>query len=256
MVAPSARREGLHGLRGVAVVLVVLFHLFGAGRVSGGIDVFLAISGFLFTGLILRRVTGAGLDVPAYLARLVRRLVPPVLPVLAFVVLATLVLLPAPMRAQTWQETAAVLLYVENWQLIASQLGYDAAGVQTSPLQHLWSLSVQGQFYLLWPVVLGITWWLLGRLRLPARTTLAVVVLAVTAASFGYAVHLHHLDQPVAYLHTGARLWELTLPGLLALTAARRRLPQAVRVGLGWTGLALIVSCGFVLDGAALFPGP
>ncbi|WP_131103731.1 acyltransferase family protein [Ornithinimicrobium sufpigmenti] len=256
MVAPSARREGLHGLRGVAVILVVLFHLFGAGRVSGGIDVFLAISGFLFTGLILRRVTGEGLDLSAYLARLVRRLLPPILPVLAVVVLASLVLLPAPMRAQTWQETAAVLLYVENWQLISSQLGYDAAGVQTSPLQHFWSLSVQGQFYLFWPVVLTAAWWLLRRLRLPARPALAVVVLAVTAASFGYAVHLHRLDQQVAYLHTGARLWELTLPGLLALSAGHRRLPRAARAGLGWAGLALIVSCGFVLDGAALFPGP
>lgn len=256
MVAPSARREGLHGLRGVAVALVVLFHLFGAGRVSGGIDVFLAISGYLFTGLILRRAAAGGFDVPAYLARLVRRLLPPVLPVLAVVVLATLILLPTPMRAQTWQETAAVLLYVENWQLISTQLGYGAAGAQTSPLQHFWSLSVQGQFYLLWPVVLVLTWLLARALRLSALATVTVVVLAVSATSFGYAVHLHHLDQQVAYLHTGARLWELTLPGLLALTAAHRRLPRWLRVGLGWVGVALIVSCGFVLDGAALFPGP
>lgn len=255
MPAQHRRIEGLHGLRGVAVVLVVLFHLFGAGRVSGGIDVFLSISGFLFTGLIVRRLAAGGLDVRAYLARLVRRLVPPVLPVLTFVVLATVTVLPSPMRAQTWREVAAVLVYGENWMLISSQLGYDAAGTGTSPVQHFWSLSVQGQFYLLWPLVLGLAWWAGRRLRL-RRAAVLVAVLVVTAVSFGYAVHLHRLDQQVAYLHTGTRLWELSLPGLLALTGVHRRLPGGLRVVLGWAGLGLIVACGFVLDGAALFPGP
>ncbi|GGK61582.1 acyltransferase family protein [Ornithinimicrobium pekingense] len=255
---PQPRRQGLHGLRGVAVALVVAFHLFGAGRVSGGIDVFVAISGFLFTGMIARRVVrdGGRFDLPAYLARLVRRLLPPILPVLAFVLVGTFTWMASSARVATWRETAAVLLYRENFELIDSQLGYDAAGVQTSPLQHFWSLSVQGQFYLLWPVVILAGYWLARWRGWDARRVVALAVVAVALASFAFAVHLRSLDPQAAYLHTGARLWQLALPGLLALTVAHRRIPVPVRVAMGWAGVALIVSCGFVLDGAALFPGP
>lgn len=241
----------------MAVLLVVLFHVFGAGRVSGGIDVFLAVSGFLFTGMIARRaLTDGAFDAVAYLARLVRRLVPPTVPVLVFVLVGTLTWMASTTRVQTWRELAATLLYRENFQLIASQLGYDAAGVRTSPLQHFWSLSVQGQFYLLWPVVILTCAWIARRTGRSVRAAVALGVIAVAGASFAYALHLRSLDPQAAYLHTGTRLWELALPGLLALTVVHRRLPLTVRVVLGWVGVALIVSCGFVLDGGALFPGP
>ncbi|MFX0539329.1 acyltransferase family protein [Ornithinimicrobium sp. Y1847] len=253
----TGRLEGLHGLRGVAVLLVVLFHVVGAGRVSGGIDVFLAISGFLFTGLILRRLDAGSFDISAYLARLVRRLVPPVLPVLAFVLVGSLWWFPSSARLQTWRETAATLLYRENFELIDSQLAYEAAGVEASPLQHFWSLSVQGQFYLLWPLVLGLCWWLARLLRVRRVLVVAAGIAAVVALSLVYALQLRAHDQAIAYLHTGGRLWELALPGLLALAlpSLQGHLPRDLRVALGWLGLALIISCGFVLDGAQLFPG-
>lgn len=262
---PHERLRSLHGLRGIAVLLVVLFHLFGAGRVSGGIDVFVAISGFLFTGLITRRVLAGngGFDVPAYLARLVRRLLPPLLPVLVFVLIGTLTWLPTESRVQTWREVAAVLTYRENFELITSQLSYDAAGLQTSPVQHFWSLSVQGQFYLVWPVVILVAYWTARRLRIPPVRVVVVAVAACTVLSFAFAMRLHAADQEVAYLHTVARWWQLSLPGLLALAVGMgvrsHRAPllnTRARFLLGWLGVALIVTCGFVLDGARLFPGP
>ncbi|GAA4869386.1 acyltransferase family protein [Serinicoccus chungangensis] len=251
------RRE-LHGLRGLAIALVVVFHVFGDGRVSGGIDVFLAISGFLFTGMLAREAvrTGGRVDLGRYLGRILRRLLPTAVLVLAATWLAGRLLLPETRWVQLGREVRASLTYVENWELIASQLGYGAAGASTSPLQHFWSMSVQGQFYLLWPVVVVLGVLLARGLRVGPRAVLLAVVGAVGVGSFGYAAWLHHADQQVAYLHTGARLWEPALGGVVALLALDARLPRALRLLLGWAGVGLVASSGLVLDGGALFPGP
>lgn len=250
-------RPELHGLRGVAILLVVAFHLFGQGRVSGGIDVFLCVSGYLFTGILLREAAtrGGRIDPWAYLGRLARRLLPPLVLVVAAVAVVGLIVLPAMRHEALLREAAASVFYVENWALITSQLEYEAAGPATSPFQHIWSLSVQGQFYLLWPLLTVLAVVIAKRMGWSARTAMIVVSSVVAVGSFGYAVVLHHANQAVAYLHTGSRLWQLSLGALLALIGTKV-VPMAARPALGWLGIALIVSCGFVLDGAALFPGP
>ena len=250
-------RPELHGLRGLAIALVVLFHLFGGGRVSGGIDVFLAVSGFLFTGMLLREAAeNDGLIDPVrYLGRLARRLLPPLALVVATVTAAGLALLPPGRHVALLREAAASLLYQENWELITNQLEYAAAGPATSPFQHIWSLSVQGQFYLLWPLLTMLTVAAARALRVQPRAAMVLVTAAVIAGSALLAVQMHGSDQARAYLHTGTRLWELGAGALLALVSPAL-LPRAVRPAAGWLGLGLIVSCGFVLDGGALFPGP
>ncbi|WP_022925183.1 acyltransferase family protein [Serinicoccus marinus] len=257
-VLEAHHRPELHGLRGLAIALVVVFHVFGDGRVSGGIDVFLSISGFLFTGMLAREAvrTGGAVHVGRYLGRIVRRLLPSAVLVLAATWVAGRLLLPETRWEQLGRELLAGLTYQENWELIDSQLGYGAAGALTSPVQHFWSMSVQGQFYLVWPlVVVGCV--LVSRaLRRSVWPVLLVTVAGVTAASMVWAARLHLADQQVAYLHTGARLWEPALGGVLALLALERRLPRGVRVVCGWAGVALVATSGLVLDGAALFPGP
>ncbi|WP_165368645.1 acyltransferase family protein [Serinicoccus sediminis] len=254
----ARHRPELHGLRGLAIALVVLFHVFGDGRVSGGIDVFLAISGFLFTGMLAREAvrTGGRVDLGRYLGRIARRLLPAAVLVLAATWVAGRLLLPETRWVQLGREVRASLTYTENWELIASQLGYGAAGASTSPLQHFWSMSVQGQFYLLWPVVVVLAVLGARAVRGGVRWVLLGAVGAVAVASFGYAAWLHHADQQVAYLHTGARLWEPALGGVVALLALDARLPRALRLLLGWAGVGLVASSGLVLDGGALFPGP
>lgn len=254
----NRHRPELHGLRGLAIALVVLFHVFGDGRVSGGIDVFLTISGFLFTGMLAREAvrTGGGIDLARYLGRIVRRLLPAALLVLAATWAAGRLLLPETRWVQLGREVRASLTYVENWELISSQLGYGAAGASTSPLQHFWSMSVQGQFYLVWPVVVVLCVVAARRLRRPVWPVLLGGIALVTAVSFGYAAWLHAADQQVAYLHTGARLWEPALGGVVALLALDTRLPRSWRLPLGWVGVGLVATSGVVLDGGALFPGP
>ena len=255
---PAGFRPELHGVRGLALTLVVVFHVLGNGRISGGIDVFLTITGFLITGSLLRRVVAGGgrLDVKAHYGRLAQRLLPPLLVVCSAVAVAASILLPSTHWLQTARELTASVLYFENWELIASQLSYDAAGPATSPLQHIWSLSIQGQFHLIWPfVVLGAVA-LAPRLRRRPGVVLGVILALIVVASFGYAVYATGQDQQVAYFNTATRLWQPALGGLAALVLPTLRFSRRTRIALGWSGLLLIGSCGLVLDGAALFPGP
>lgn len=249
-------RPELHGVRGLAIALVVLFHLFGQGRVSGGIDAFLAISGFLMTLSLARRLEDGSLRLGPYLARLLRRLLPPVLLVLVAVAAAGYLLGPSGQQEQLVRELRATLFWAENWELINSQLDYAAAGPGTSPLQHFWSLSVQGQFYLLWFVLVVGAGWVGRRLGRTVWESTLVAVSLVTVSSFLWHVLVLADDQQVAYLHTGGRLWELGLGGIVGLVLPRLSLGHDVRVALGWVGVVLLVSCGFVLDGREVFPGP
>lgn len=255
-VRPAGHIPELHGLRGLALALVVAFHLFGDGRVSGGVDVFLVLSGFLATGSLLRRAQRRELRLGEHYGRTFSRLVPPALLVLVATAALAWWVMPRGMWVQTGRELVSSALYLVNWEMISGQLAYGAAGPQTSPLQHFWSMSVQGQFFVVWPVVVLAVVALARRLWVSARDVLLLVVLGLTAASFVFAQHLHAVDQPVAYFHSWARFWELGIGGLVALALPWLRPPGALRPLLGWAGLALVVSSGFVLDGGALFPGP
>ncbi|OAV59957.1 acyltransferase family protein [Enteractinococcus helveticum] len=248
----------LHGVRGLALTWVVLFHLFGDGRVSGGIDIFLAVSGFLFTGMLLREAAASGgrIDVLRYYGRLVRRILVPAAIVVAATLAAGLLLAPVTQHRQLWAEARASLLYFENIELINSQLSYGAAGPDTSPFQHFWSLSVQGQFYLVWPALAIIAVIVAKRFQTSAAKVMAIMIGVVFIGSFAYAIYVGRYDQSAAYLMTTTRAWELGFGGLLALGAGTLRLPQPLRAPAGWLGLMLIISCGFVLDGGRLFPGP
>ncbi|WP_170228549.1 acyltransferase family protein [Nesterenkonia populi] len=251
-------RPELHGVRGLAILGVVLFHLFGDGRVSGGIDIFLAITGFLFTAMLLREAAenGGMIRLGRYFGRLARRIIPPAALVVVVTAVVGYFVLPSTQHHQLFREARASLLYFENFELISSQLSYEAAGPDSSPFQHFWSLSVQGQFYLIWPIVAVLAVLLARVLRRSAAGVMAVFVGLVFAGSFVWAIHMGGVHQEEAYLMTSTRMWELAFGGLLALLGARLTLPRPLRMPAGWAGFALIVLCGFFLDGAELFPGP
>ncbi|MFD7308989.1 acyltransferase family protein [Promicromonospora sp. NPDC059942] len=219
----TPRVGAVDGLRGLALLLVVAFHLFGQGRVSGGVDVFLALSGYFATGTLLRRAEGGTLRLAAHYARTLARLLPAALVVLAAVTVALLALAPRLRWSAGLREVGASATFWENWELVHSALAYGAAGPDASPLQHFWSLSVQGQFFAVWPlVVLGLVAVarrraLAGRGPLTPRRLVSVVTAAATAASFAHALWLVHADQQVAYFSTFTRFWEVGVGALLAL---------------------------------------
>jgi len=248
----------LHGVRGLALFGVVLFHLFGNGRISGGIDIFLAVTGFLFTGMLLREAAASGGRVNPfkYFGRLIRRILIPAAIVIAATLAAGLLISPTTQHRQLWAEARSSLLYFENFELISSQLAYGAAGPDTSPFQHFWSLSVQGQFYLIWPLVAILAVVIAKTTKTSAARIMTILLSIIFVASFAYAVYVGSFNQDEAYLMTTTRAWQLAFGGLLALAGGTIRLPKSLRGPAGWAGVALIAGCGFFLDGAQLFPGP
>ncbi|WP_433654959.1 acyltransferase family protein [Nocardia sp. CA-128927] len=251
-------RADLDGLRGLAIALVVVFHVW-FGRVSGGVDVFLVLSGFFFTGLLIRRAESSGsVGVVPTLRRTIRRLVPAMVVVLAAIVAATVALRPYTQWSDVAAQTLASMFYYQNWRLALTWSDYLAADPSVSPLQHLWSMSVQGQFYLVALVVTAAAAWVcrrIGRARL--RPVLGGVVVVAAVVSFGIATIGTATHQGWNYYDSFARAWELLVGAGLAIAAPYLRLPKALRVALAGLGLAGVTLCGWlILDGANRFPGP
>src|SRR5699024_8470118 len=157
-----------------------------------------------------------------------------------------------------FDQTVASLLYYQNWELAYTASDYAAADATISPLQHLWSMSVQGQFYLIGlAVVLGGTalWRLLVRRGTPKWFLVGVVALG-TAASVWWSVIGQNANQAWHYYDTASRMWELLVGGLVAIVLAGIVLPWPLRLVTTAAGLFLVVSTGFFFDGAGYFPGP
>ncbi|WP_415395001.1 acyltransferase family protein [Rhodococcus globerulus] len=256
-------REDLNGLRGLAIALVVVFHVW-FGKVSGGVDVFLVLSGYFFVGSLVRRAEAGGSlnPLPAF-KRVFVRLFPPIAAVTFLTAAAALVLLPRTRWAGLADELTAVLGFFQNWQLALTSSDYLAADGSVSPLQHLWSMAVQGQFYLVAIAVVLVVASCVSRTRPELlRPTLTLVFGAFAVASFTYAAVMSGHDQAWNYYDSAARLWEPSVGALAALMLTRWNItrvgawPLALKTVLGIAGLASILLCGFFLDGAEQFPGP
>ncbi|WP_067608759.1 acyltransferase family protein [Nocardiopsis listeri] len=253
-VPTEGHRPEIDGLRAIAVLLVATYHVW-FGRVSGGVDVFLLLTGFLITGSLVRAAGRGRIRYGAFLARLATRLVPTAVLVIGATLVATRSLLPQTRWRDTVAEGVASALYHENWHLALGSVDYLARDDGTSLLQHFWSLSIQGQFYLLWPPLIGLAFWWSIRWGTSPRRGLAVALGAVFTVSLAYSVHITRTDQTWAYFDTGARLWEFALGGLLALFLPYLKPAKNLRILLGWSGLAALVLCGVLLQVSTVFPG-
>ncbi|HYH31073.1 MAG TPA: acyltransferase, partial [Pseudonocardia sp.] len=235
-------------------MLVVVHHVW-TGRVSGGVDVFFVISGFLLTGQLARAAAAGPLDLRRRWSRMVLRLLPAAVTVLLGTVVAAALLLPEGRWLQTVREVAATALFLENWQLAADSVDYAARSNATSVVQHFWSLSIQVQFFVAWPLAVALLVLVARGAAHRLHAHLTLTLLGVFAASLAFSVALTAADQPLAYFNSLTRLWEFALGGLLALWIDRFPWTRGERVGFGWTGVLGLLACGFVLDGASVFPG-
>lgn len=251
-------RHDLDGLRGVAIALVAVFHVW-FGRVSGGVDVFLALSGFFFGGRLLRTALrpGSSLRPAPEVIRLVRRLLPALVVVLAAAAVLTILVQPETRWETFADQSLASLGYYQNWELADSASNYLRAGEAVSPLQHIWSMSVQGQFYITFmALVFGFAVLFRNRMGRHLRSAFIILIGALTVASFVYAIIAHNSDQATAYYNSFARGWEMTVGVLAGALVPRVRWPMWLRTVIAALALAAIVSCGAFIDGVREFPGP
>lgn len=251
-----AYRRDIDGLRALAILLVVVYHVW-LGRVSGGVDVFLMISAFFLTASFARRMDGdRGLRIGTFWLRKFRRLLPAAVVTLVGILAATFLVYPASSWPEIWQQTWASLFYVQNWELAFTDVDYYARNeVTPSPLQHFWSLSVQGQVFLLWPLVFLGAASLARRTRLRARPLMAIAFGVIFVASLAFSIVTTAHQQSFAYFDTRTRLWEFAAGSLLALALPYFSAPAVVRAIIGWLGIAGVVTCGIVLDVQGGFPG-
>src|SRR5215218_2829431 len=213
--APPPFRPDVEGLRAIAITAVLLAHA-GVGATAGGyvgVDVFFVISGFLITQVLVRELERTGtISLTRFFAGRVKRLMPQVLTVLLAVVVASSLLLP-PVRADAVAtDVMAAGVYAMNWRLSESAVDYFAAGDADRPLDHLWSLAVEEQFYFAWPLALLLIAWAC-RHREGARAALIAALAGIAVASFLLAVRQSAAAPEQAYFSALARAWELAIGG-------------------------------------------
>ncbi|MGH2407132.1 MAG: acyltransferase family protein [Candidatus Limnocylindrales bacterium] len=246
-------RPDIEGLRGIAVLLVVLFHAGLAGVIGGfiGVDVFFVISGFLITGLLVReRERTAGIDLARFYARRIRRLMPAALVALLVTLLAAMLLVAPLDRADIAADGAAAALSVANVRFALAAGDYFASVGTPSPFLHFWSLGVEEQFYLVWPALLIVAAWRGSTRRI------AFALALVFVASFIANVVLTDQSVNWAFYSLPARAWQLALGGLLAVGATRvARLPVWFLAIVGWSGLAAVIAAALIFDPSLAYPG-
>ncbi len=248
-------RPDIEGMRAIAVVLVVLSHA-GIGSLEGGyvgVDVFFVISGFLITTLLFKELDRTGkISLATFYARRATRLLPASTVVLLVTVVASWLWMPATRFDSIAKDAIYATFYGINWRLADEGVQYLNADAEPSPLQHFWSLAVEEQFYLVWPLLLLIFALLFGKRRAPVVISLIVVV----AASLTVSVLQTASSAPWAYFGAHTRAWELAIGAFIAVGAARLAgLPKALAAVMTWVGLVAIVASAFLYTEETPFPG-
>ncbi|MGA8330986.1 MAG: acyltransferase family protein, partial [Mycobacterium sp.] len=274
-VAQSARppqadyRYDIEGLRGLTLLAILGFHaeIPGVGGGFVGPDIFFIISGFVITGQLWKEVSNSGtVGLRRFYGGRARRL----LPVSAFVGIITMfgsAMLLSPLAIRNViGDGIACALYVGNYRFALQGVDYFAADRPPSPFQHYWTLGVEEQFYLIWPILLVGTAWILGHTRRRAGAHAAggaaserpylVLLVLIAAGSFALSLWATYAMPPMAYFSLPTRAWDLAVGCLLALTVGRwRRLPATAATILGWAGLALILLACHQFRSSTPYPG-
>ncbi|GAA1352289.1 acyltransferase [Falsarthrobacter nasiphocae] len=278
MSSHSALRLDIQALRAFAVASVVMGHVWPYRLTGGyvGVDVFFVISGFLITSHLAKELDERGrIDLPAFYARRVRRLLPAALLVLAASMLLVWAFLPVSAWERNAQEVTGAALFAENWILAHNAVDYSASQANATVAQHYWSLSVEEQFYLLWPLFI---WGLVagaaflhkrrgGMLRPRSETWINTNRGLYAAAGLGILITLP-LSQfwvestpQAAYFLTPGRLWEFAVGALVAALARAAARTRPVRVGaplqgaVSLAGWGVLAAVSFLYSEETDFPG-
>ncbi|MEX1141671.1 MAG: acyltransferase family protein [Thermoleophilaceae bacterium] len=254
-------RADIQGIRCLGLAIVFLTHA-EVDAVPGGfvgLDAFFVLSGFLITGLILAEMDRTGtVSLMKFYARRIRRLLPLAMFVLFAVVIASAVMFSPVRNDAVAGDVIAAAFYFVNWRFAAQSVDYFAANALESPIQHFWTLSVEEQFYLVWPalLLLAFVWWSRNR-RGSLRAKLWLVVLLTGVPSLYYSAFV--VDDGGAsysYFSTLSRVWEFSLGGALALALPKElKLPGPVVAVLSWVGVGTLIVTAMIFTPELNYPG-
>lgn len=256
----------IQGLRALAVILVVIYH-FWPGRLSGGyvgVDVFFVISGYLITAHLFKEASTRGsVRLGRFWARRIRRLLPLSLLVLLITAILTVLVLPSTEWQATRRQIIASALYVQNWILAEDSVDYSKLDQGATAVQHFWSLSVEEQFYVLWPLLLVIVllvaaFFLKGKealTRSRVRRLFLWTLGLLAGASLIFSIWFTAQDPAQAYFVTPTRIWEFAAGGLLALIMGSTQFTGRWGNLLGWLGLFMVLGAAALYDDQTPFPG-
>ncbi len=249
-------RPDIQGLRAIAILLVVLYHAHVPGIRGGyvGVDVFFVISGYLITSQLVREVAKSGrLSLTRFYLKRVRRLLPSAVIVIVGTLGVAWAFAPPLLSKSLSVDGIFAALYTLNYRLAVEGINYQNAGAAPSAFQHFWSLGVEEQFYLFWPllivfaVMLTRRWW---------QDLLPVFLLAVIVVSLYISQYLLAADAPMSYFSVESRAWEFGVGAIVALAAEMlARMRPNIRLWISLSGLAAIIFSGFFYTDATQFPG-
>lgn len=268
----SKFRADVQGLRAIAVGLVLIYHA-GAPFLPGGfvgVDVFFVISGFLITGLLLKEINEKErISLSDFYARRARRILPASLLVLLVVGLSTIAFLPRTRWESIATEIFASAFNAVNWVFASSSTDYLRNDEAASPIQHYWTLAVEEQFYIVWPLILVLAVFLSRRKKTRKRISQSsddkytlrtrLIVLAITiisVSSLAFSIYYTEFNPGAAYFVTTTRIYELGIGAMVAVFANRlSSISTKASTLLGWVGLSAIVCAGLFFSSATSFPG-
>jgi peptidoglycan/LPS O-acetylase OafA/YrhL len=257
--APEDRpfRPDVEGLRAVAVLLVVLFHS-GVSTLSGGyigVDVFFVISGFVITGVLLReRASSDRTSILAFYGRRCRRIIPAATLVIIVTVFLSYFFLGIGSGGRTAADGRWATVFLANFHFSAIGTNYLSAQQPPSPLQNYWSLSVEEQFYVVYPTLFLILAGIPTRLSLRMRLAMGLVM--VIGASLAFSVLDTSSNATGAYFSPFTRAWELALGALVAVgTPWLKKVPRHISATATWLGFGAVLVTAFSFNAQTAYPG-
>ncbi len=258
----AAARADIQALRALAITSVFAYHLWPTHFKGGfiGVDIFFVISGFLITGQLWREVEATGrVKFSQFWARRARRLLPASLLVIAVTIVVILIFVPPLWYLGFVDEITGSVSYVQNWVLAGKATDYLQANTADSPFLHFWSLSVEEQFYVFWPLILGLLLLLTRAKELVGKLSVKFAISAglwlIFVGSLAYSVYLTTTEPELAYFSTFTRAWEFAGGALVAVIFSSRELNRHLKAALLWVGLALMAYGLLKFNAHTAFPG-
>ncbi len=259
----SALRTDIQGMRALAAGLIVFYHLW-PGKIHGGftaVDIFFVVSGFLITSHLMNHPPASGRDLANFWMRRIRRLMPAAMTVIVGTMIAVRIFMPDTQWRTHAQEAIASALYFQNWELAGQSVDYMESEGSASALQHYWSLSVEEQFYAVWPVLLVACVLIARRMRLRTEIVALIAISILWVASVAYSISFTKSNPEQAYFVTPTRVFAFATGALLAISIRLigERVAQARGIRVAgefavWGGYAAVAYSVVMFDGTN-FPG-